>query len=100
MRLLADEAGISKNVPVPIFTDSQSAMKIIASESPSNRTKHIDVRFFAIKDRIANRHQGLKYVNTVHNIADMLTKALPARKVQELRLLAGISPSSPVEGMR
>eukprot|EP00158_Paraphelidium_tribonemae_P003283 Partr_v1_DN26022_c0_g1_i2_m345 putative retrotransposon Tto1 - Nicotiana tabacumSimilarity to retrotransposon Tto1 -Nicotiana tabacumSimilarity to reverse transcriptase pol - Volvox carteri len=100
MRLLADEAGISKNVPVPIFTDSQSAMKIIASESPSNRTKHIDVRFFAIKDRIANRHQGLKYVNTVHNIADMLTKALPAKKVQELRLLAGISPSSPVDGMR
>jgi Reverse transcriptase (RNA-dependent DNA polymerase)/gag-polypeptide of LTR copia-type len=69
-------------LPIPVFMDSQSCIKMVTNEKFSNRTKHIAVRFQFAKDI------ELKYVSTENNIADMLTKPLAGSKIKTLRELA------------
>jgi hypothetical protein len=75
-------------LPIPVFMDSQSCIKMVTNEKFSNRTKHIAVRFQFAKDHVHKNDIELKYVSTEDNIADMLTKPLAGSKIKTLRELA------------
>jgi len=63
--------------PVLIYEDNQSC--IAASENPKyhQRTKHIDIRYHFIRERIQSGDIILEYMPTNEMTADMLTKPLP-----------------------
>ena len=54
------------------------------------RTKHIDLRFHFIRDLVADELITLKYCNTEEQVADVLTKTLPAGNHVYLRSLLGV----------
>jgi hypothetical protein len=91
------DLGIAQPRPTPVYMDSQSAMKLLQGLRPTGRSKHIDVRFFKIKELIDDGTISLHYEPTETLVADALTKPLAHHKLRELssRILEGqVRPSN------
>jgi hypothetical protein len=90
---ILEEIGIKVKKPVIINCGNQATIKIAQSEGLTPRTKHIDIRYFYIRDQIESGNQELKYVQTTENQADLLTK-VPARdRFKKLREALNVEDS-------
>jgi hypothetical protein len=76
--------------PLTIQCDNQGTIKNIVSGASKARTKHIDVRYHNCRDLQSQGILAFTYVHTDDNIADILTKALPADKHRKLTALMGL----------
>jgi hypothetical protein len=76
--------------PVPVLIDNQGAIFIADNDVNNRRTKHIDIRFHAIRDWIRKNLISVFYVDTDNNIADMFTKALNIFKFEKFRSLLNV----------
>lgn len=72
---------IDVSEPTIIHEDNQSSIKLAQNPEHHKRTKHIDVKFHFIREKIQNGDIQLKYVNTLEQLADILTKSLPNIKL-------------------
>jgi hypothetical protein len=63
-----------------ILTDSANAMAIALNPFERQRTRHTDIRFKWIIDRIKKQEFKIQHVDTAHQIADGLTKGLLREK--------------------
>ena len=70
-----------------VFEDNKSAIKLSEGSGSHSRTKHIGVRWHALRDWIANGDLSLQYIPTGEQQADLMTKGLGRVKFQELRSL-------------
>jgi transposase InsO family protein len=66
--------------PVPVNVDNQAAIHMATNASDSARTKHIDVCYHFLRDKVAKREIRTVYVSTNDNLADLFTKPLPESK--------------------
>ena len=65
------------NRPVILFQDNQSTIRLLINgKSSSDRTKHIKIRYFWLKDRVDVKDILVEYMPTEEMIADILTKPL------------------------
>lgn len=62
--------------PSKVYCDSQSAIALSKNPSFHNRTKHIDVKFHYVREVVQNGELTVHKIGTVHNPADIMTKAL------------------------
>jgi hypothetical protein len=63
--------------PVKIYQDNQSTIIMVKKgKSTSERTRHIDIRFFFFYDLIMRKKMVVDYLSTDQMIADILTKPL------------------------
>ena len=56
-----------------------------------SRTKHIAIKYHFIKEAKATKEIKLDYYRTEDQIADILTKALPRPRFEELRAMLGVT---------
>ena len=70
--------------PTVIFEDNQGCIALSENPVHHKRTKHIDIRFHYTRDLVACGVIILKYISTADQLADLLTKALPAPRTQGL----------------
>ena len=71
---------------IKIGQDNQSTIKLIERGQPaSQRTKHINISYFFLKDRIKDKEIEIVYVPTDQMVADLLTKPLQGTKFRMLR---------------
>ena len=69
-----------------LFQDNMSTIKLIENgRSNSDRTRHINIRFFFVSDRVKSGEVSVKYMPTDEMIADILTKPLQGEKFRVLR---------------
>ncbi|RVE43948.1 hypothetical protein evm_011417 [Chilo suppressalis] len=61
---------------VTIYTDSQSAQSIASNPVYYNRTKHIDIKYHFIREKVSENIIGLKFIKSTEMSADVLTKPL------------------------
>ena len=54
------------------------------------RTKHIEVHYHFIQERVLSSDIDLVYVNTEEQVAYIFTKALGAKKLQRFRAMLGV----------
>ncbi|CAI7753476.1 unnamed protein product [Closterium sp. NIES-53] len=87
---LLDEAKFITPNQFTLQCDNQSAITIANKPDFVNRTKHISLRYFFVKDAIDKRRMRLVYCPTSDMAADSLTKKLTRQKFQ----LSGISEST------
>nr|GEU45127.1 retrovirus-related Pol polyprotein from transposon TNT 1-94 [Tanacetum cinerariifolium] len=69
---------------IPIYCDSKSAIAISCNPVQHSRTKHIAVRYHFIKEQVEKGMIELYFVKTDYQLADILTKALPADRFNYL----------------
>nr|GEX00057.1 retrotransposon protein, putative, unclassified [Tanacetum cinerariifolium] len=62
---------------IPMYCDSKAAIAISCNPVQYSRTKHIDVRYHFIKEKVEKVIVELFFVGTEYQLADLFTKALP-----------------------
>ncbi len=75
---------------IRIFEDNQSAIKTATDEIHNERSKHIDIRYHFIRERIRRKEIEVKYLKTDDMLADILTKALAQTKITKLTQAMGL----------
>lgn len=79
---LAGECGDGGKTAVIIHCDNQSAIDLAECEAYRPRTKHIDIRFHHIREKIERGIIALDYIPTECMVADSLTKAVSSQKTK------------------
>jgi hypothetical protein len=77
LRGFLSELGFPQNEPTVIFTDSISAKTLIDSFNIGNNSAHLVMRINYLHEMVENGTVQLKYIDTLNQIADILTKPLP-----------------------
>jgi len=90
LRGLATEMGFEQDA-VEVMCDSQSAIALSKNSVHHERTKHIDVRYHFIREKIADGEIQVVKVSTTWNPADIFTKRIPVSKLQEALKLLRVS---------
>ncbi|TFY71470.1 hypothetical protein EVG20_g1549 [Dentipellis fragilis] len=68
--------GYSLNSPTPLSIDNQSALSVTKNPEHHGRMKHLDLRFYWLRDEVAKGHISVSYLSTHDMPADLLTKSL------------------------
>ena len=75
---------------ISVHCDSSSALCLARHQVFHERSKHIDVRLHFIRDEVEKGNAKVVKISTLHNPADMLTKALPKEKFEHCKELINI----------
>lgn len=75
---------------VELKIDNQSAIKLAQNPEYHKRSKHIDVRFHFIREKIDDGTITVSYVKTEDQLADILTKSLNKEVFNRLRAKIGL----------
>lgn len=82
-QLLSD---LGENIKcVQLYVDNQSAIKLISNPVYHKKTKHIDVKYNFVREKVELGIIKLNYIPSNSQLADMLTKALPVQSFAYFR---------------
>ncbi|CAI5721435.1 unnamed protein product [Peronospora destructor] len=88
MRVLSEEAGDDSLI---IFEDNQGAIALAKNPEFHKRTKHIDIRYHFVREKVEKNQVVLQYCPTQDMLADIMTKAIAAPQFTSLRTKLGIT---------
>lgn len=91
LRRLLASIGQPQLSPTPLYSDNQACIRLVHNPEFHRCTKHIDVAYHIIREYQAHGEILITYVGTRHQLADLLTKALPSTQFQHLLGLIGMS---------
>ena len=78
--------------PFPLFNDNLGATQTVNNPDTSWRTRHLDVKYFKVRDYIKQMKLTVSHVPTTLNVADYFTKALTYRYFDKFRQYLSICP--------
>ena len=75
------------SIKTTVYEDNQSCIQLANKPQFRARTKHIAIKYHFFREHIkkSNGQMTVTYINTKHQIADILTKALPRDQFTILR---------------
>nr|GFB94074.1 ribonuclease H [Tanacetum cinerariifolium] len=82
---------------IPMYCDSKAAIAISCNPVQHSCTKHIDVRYHLIKEKVKKGIIELLFVETEYQLTDLFTKALPVERFQYLVRQLGMRCLTPAE---
>ena len=88
-RMLGDLLG-DPGTATPLLIDNKSAIQLCKNPVFHDRTKHIETRFHFIRECVQDGRIAVDHIHTSEQLADIMTKALPRVKFQELRAKLGV----------
>lgn len=88
-KLLGDLNFVQSDATI-LFVDNMSAIRLSKNPEFHKRTKHIDVKYHFIREKVSDGEINVKYVHTGEQQADFLTKALTKEKFWYLRSLINL----------
>ncbi|MCO5574594.1 hypothetical protein L7F22_028382 [Adiantum nelumboides] len=91
IRLMAD-LGVGQDTANTIYTDSQSALAVARNPVFHFHTKHIEVHYHYVKERLSAGEISLAYVPTQDNLVGLFTKALSREKLEAFCKDLGLLP--------
>jgi hypothetical protein len=72
---------------VNVAVDNQAAIYFAQADTDQTRSKHIDTRYYYVKEKVQDGTIRLYHVPSEHNVADLFTKAFrPDRHLKLMRL--------------
>jgi len=80
VRSLLSELNVLRKGPLKLWCDNKSAINIANNPVQHDRTKHVEIDRFFIKEKIDNGILQLSHVNSGGQIADCLTKGLGVKE--------------------
>nr|GEU30750.1 retrovirus-related Pol polyprotein from transposon TNT 1-94 [Tanacetum cinerariifolium] len=82
---------------IPMYCDSKAAIAISCNPIKHSRTKHIDIGYHFIKEKVEKGIVELFIVGTEYQLADLFTKALPEERFKYLVRRLGMRCLTPEE---
>jgi hypothetical protein len=79
VRSIMWDLGIPQKAASTLYKDNDAATAMANAQKPSNRTRHMDIRFFALSDWVERDLILLECIHTSINESDRLTKTLERR---------------------
>jgi hypothetical protein len=79
------ELGVSRIDPISLSVDNKAARDLTYNPEHHDKTKHIDRRYFRIRQIVESHILTVPYVNTIDNYSDFFTKALAHSTFVRLR---------------
>ena len=87
LRSILENLGFMVSRPMIIRTDSSGTINIATLPQITLRSKHIDLRFHFVREKVKRGDITLQKIKSSDNIADMFTKNLGAQCILETCLL-------------
>ena len=75
VRSILNEIGIDQQQATTLYEDNQGALLMANAQQPTKRTRHMDIKTFALQEWCERDLIILHKIHTNHNWADSLTKA-------------------------
>lgn len=82
--------------PIPIRCDNSSAINISKNPVMHSRTKHFAIKYYFLRDKVADKEVIVGYVPTGEQSVDIFTKPLPLGTFEYLRQKMGVVPPSDI----
>jgi hypothetical protein len=79
--------------PILLYGDNEPSIKLLHADGHHERTKHVDIYYHYVKERVRDGHLKVQHVRTSAMAADGLTK--PLDRVAHERFLTQIGLSKP-----
>jgi hypothetical protein len=76
--------------PLPLFCDNQSTCKVLENPIENGRSKHLDVHWHYVRERVSMGDLKVTWVRTKDNVADIFTKPVVGKQFAALRWQLGI----------
>ena len=74
LRAVLSDLGFRQQEPTVLYEDNASAIKIVNARHTTDRSRHIDIQYFAIQDWKEAGDIQLRFIDGVINPSDALTK--------------------------
>uniref|UniRef100_H3HA08 Reverse transcriptase Ty1/copia-type domain-containing protein n=1 Tax=Phytophthora ramorum TaxID=164328 RepID=H3HA08_PHYRM len=94
---LCELGEMASDEAVKIYEDNQGSIALAKNPQFHKRTKHIDIRYHFVREKVEDGQVVLQYVSTTDMLADMMTKAITAVQFGVLRSKLGIQGAIAVE---
>jgi hypothetical protein len=88
---LITEITSSKETPILVYEDNQSAIAMARNPQFHGRAKHIDIRHHYVREQVSEGTVTLQYCPSCEMAADILTKGLSSDPFSKLRLKTGVT---------
>ena len=69
--------------PLKLYCDINLAVQYAHNNKSSGTAKHIDIKYYVVKDKVRNHVISLEHISTEKMLADPLTKGLPPNVFRE-----------------
>ena len=76
VRSILEEIGMPQHSATPLFIDNNGALQMANAKKPTARTRHVDVKQFALLDWVESDLMELHRITSADNYTDGLTKPL------------------------
>ena len=77
--------------PLSIYCDNSVAVFMAKNNKSGSRSKHIDIKYLAIRERVKEKKVVIEHISTELMIADPLTKGMPPLKFKDHVVNMGLS---------
>ena len=85
-----EDLGKHLDAPTTIYEDNQGAIELAKNAKYHNRTKHIDICHYFVRERDVSNEIRVIYCPTGDMVADIMTKGLAKLSFEKLRDLLGV----------
>ena len=85
IQVLLRELGINSDCCPSLWCDNISATYLAANPVFHGRTKHVEVDYHFVRERVATKQLDVWFISSRDQLADIFTKALPVKPFTHLR---------------
>ncbi len=90
LQKLLSDLGLLMNAPIVIYCDNISSILLANNPVYHARTKHIEVHYHFIKEKVLAKEIDLIHVSIEDQVANIFTKALGTDKLKKFRKMLGV----------
>ncbi|CAH9128546.1 unnamed protein product [Cuscuta epithymum] len=90
LRWLLQDLTVNQIGPTPLYCDNQAARHIALNPVFHERTKHVEMDCYFVRERVASKEIQPVSISTTNQVADIFTKALGTDRFQFLRSKLGV----------
>ena len=65
--------------PLKLYCDNSAAVFMAKNNNSGSQSKHIDIKYLAIRERVEENKLVIKHISTESMLADPLTKGMPPK---------------------